>query len=187
MADIRMSEEQFNAAITAAARAGAEAAIAAQPAPVALAPIAAAPNRGPMNIEDFPGQYASIMREARQRKAVDDPDPIPCRGEMGATFTAQINKAGVVVALLDYKEPAASLIHENAGGHVPNGSPIYEDAGGRQVLTVHYKQWRYETYWLADLRYFVSKPIAQRKHLIVKPEPVDATGDTASSRQIAAE
>jgi len=175
MARLEMSEEQFNAAIAAAATSAAQAAVAAVLAQQAATPAAvAAPvqNRGPMNIEDFPGQYATIMREARQRVAVGDPEPVPCRGEMGATFIAQINKDGVVVALLDYKEPEASRIHENAGGHVPNGSPIYEDAGGRQVLTVHYKQWRYETYWLADLRYFVGKPIAQRKHLIIKPEPI---------------
>jgi hypothetical protein len=168
MADIRMSEEQFAAAIKAAAEAAVSAVLAGQPAP--SAPL---PNRGPMNIEEFPGQYASIMREARQRVAVGDPDPVPCRGEMGATFLAQIDKRGIIVALLEYKEPPQSQIYENAGGHVPNGSSIYEDAGGRQVLSVHYKQWRYETYWLADLRYFVGKPIAQRKHLTIKPAPVD--------------
>jgi len=163
---IEMTAEQFNAAITAAATAAAAAALAQVGASQAPAP---PPNRGPQHIEDFPGQYASVMREARNRKVTDDPEPVPCRGEMGATFRAQVNKQGVVVALLDYREPPESMKHEDEGGHVPNGSPIYEDEGAKR-LAVHFKQWRYETYWQADLRMFVGKKLSTRAHLIVKPE-----------------
>jgi hypothetical protein len=163
---IEMSAEQFSAAITTAATAAVAAALAQIQGTHAAPP----PNRGPQHIEDFPGQYASVMREARNRKVTDDPEPVACRGEMGATFRAQINKAGIVVALLDYREPPESMKHEDDGGHVPNGSPIYEDEGAKR-LAVHFKQWRYETYWQTDLRMFVGKKISTRAHLIVRTEP----------------
>lgn len=168
---IEMTAEQFNAAITAAATAAVTAALA----QVGTATTVPPPqNRGPQHIEDFPGQYASVMREARNRRVTDDPEPVACRGEMGATFRAQVNKAGVVVALLDYREPIESMRHEDEGGHVPNGSPIYEDEGAKR-LAVHFKQWRYETYWQADLRMFVGKKLSTRAHLIVKPETPPVT------------
>lgn len=178
MADVRMSEEQFQAAIASAAQAAVAAVLAtqaAQPAPIA----APAGRTSPFMVEEYAGQFGEMQKAAQRRIVTDDPEPPYCRSETGATFRAQIDKKGKIVTLLDYREPPESLKHEGEGGHVPNGLPIYENSSGGRSLSTSYKQWRYETYALADTRYFVGKNIAQRKHHIVTTAP--AAGEAVAA------
>lgn len=153
MGDMRMSEEQFQAAIAAAARAGAEAALSTQAAQPVAAPTHAAPS--PISVEEFPGQYASILKAMRERPAPPEPEPVMCVSPItGSTFRARLRLDGRVLELLDYAYPEGIDKHEGDGGRVPNGSPIY-NANGK--FDSHYLQWRWSEFWYADLRAWVGK------------------------------
>ncbi len=92
----------------------------------------------------------------------------------GATFDAEITWPaatidgkivgrlpgdGTVTALRNYKEPAGVDKHTADGGLVPNGMKITENYGQGEEIADGYKQWRWESFWQADLRRFVGKSL----------------------------
>lgn len=156
MARIEMTEEQFQAAIAAAARAGAEAVLSTQAAAPAAAPAPHA-STSPISVEEFPGQYASILKAMRSRPAEAEPEPVTCVSPItGSSFRARIRADGRVLELLEYAYPDGIDKHESDGGRVPNGSPIY-NANGK--FEAHYLQWRWSEFWYADLRAWVGKKL----------------------------
>lgn len=159
MARIEMTEEQFQAAIAAAARAGAEAVLSTQAAAPAAPVASPAPqaSTSPISVEEFPGQYASILKAMRERPAPPEPEPVMCVSPItGSTFRARLRLDGRVLELLDYAYPEGIDKHEGDGGRVPNGSPIY-NANGK--FDSHYLQWRWSEFWYADLRAWVGKKL----------------------------
>jgi hypothetical protein len=84
----------------------------------------------------------------------------------GATFDAKIVH-GVVCEIPNYAYPDGWDRHQNEGGRVPNGMDLYmpgmldsgESSGGR-VRSPAYKQWLYESFWKADLQFYIGKPLA---------------------------
>ncbi len=159
MADVRMSEEQFNKAIETAAAAGAKAALGTKPAENPEAAIVRDPEE--------------LLRQIRSRKALKPNQYIPCKSPItGATFVAVVAYSrtfphGRVLDLRDYTfpdgidrhEPSPLEIERNNGvppenpGRVPTGMQM-KNVDGRE--TVAYKQWKYETFSLQDRRIYAS-------------------------------
>lgn len=151
MARLEMTEEQFQAALAAAAKGAAEAAVAQMRAAAPDAP----PQTGPISVEEFPGQYASVLKKMRERPSEPQPEPVACISPItGSSFRARCRPDGRVLELLDYKEPEGIDKHVSEGGLVPDGAPI-KDQNGR--LDADYKQWRWTEFWFADLKAWIGK------------------------------
>jgi hypothetical protein len=125
------------------------------------------------------------MSPEAQRALVTPPPPkgwrmIPGRSaETGATFTMHVQVSrkhpdGVITQLHNYRHPPGTFTHEqrnNDGeplndGIVPQGMPILRDetvgvAVGQEppaeMLSPHYKQWRYENFYKKDLAYYIGR------------------------------
>ena len=130
-------------------------------------------NRAPSPLERAgltPKQIAQIeepLRPLRHRK-------VACKSETGATFTACVVESrrypdGVVKTMEDYRHPAGTMTYQRDGGLVPDGMQILRLGTGvpaegtvipSHELDIFYKQWRWETFWQADLRaYCNGKPL----------------------------
>jgi hypothetical protein len=103
--------------------------------------------------------------------------------ETGATFTAHIvesreHKNGKITQLHKYKHPAGACTPVQMGGLVPDGfqilragtSPPVNDGEGavKHDFTTHYLQWRWETFYQADLRRVVGAAFSP--YLCVRPD-----------------
>jgi hypothetical protein len=143
MADVRLTQEQFNDAIKAAAQAGAEAAVAAMGGRAAAQPLSA---QSPE--EQFQAQKEALFgsrREGPPHTFVKN-----CESVTGAKFTARIDHRGIIVNLDDYTHPAGTETLITEGGLVPSGYKI----GGDQ-----HKQWKWSSFWQADINAFVGKAL----------------------------
>lgn len=67
---------------------------------------------------------------------------------------------GKVVSLLHYKEPPAASIRTEDGGAVPMDMTEI-GANGASVPSLSYGQWKWESYWQADIRRFVGRPLPE--------------------------
>jgi hypothetical protein len=65
----------------------------------------------------------------------------------------------IVKSLLHYTEPVGHDVHQAQGGLVPDGLTIQEQGPGGPRLSSTYVQWKWETFWQADIRRFVGKPL----------------------------
>lgn len=86
--------------------------------------------------------------------------------DTGATFDmvvleSRTHKNGRVVRLDHYTHPPEAYLTQSQGGMMPDGNNIWRDgkANGKlsdetptTELSVFFKQWRYETFWKADLQ-----------------------------------
>lgn len=125
------------------------------------------------------------MSPEAQRALVTPPPPkgwrmIPGRSaETGATFAMHVQVSrkhpdGVITQLHNYRHPPGIFTHEQRSsdgeplndGIVPQGMPILRDetvgvAVGQEppaeMLSLHYKQWRYENFYKRDLAYYIGR------------------------------
>lgn len=159
MADIRMTEEQFNKAIETAA---------------AVAVKAALGNRPPESPEAaITRDPEELLRQIRARKPLRPNQYIPCKSPItGATFVAVVAysrtfPAGRVLDLRDYTIPEAANRHEPSPLEIEHNNNIMPSDPGRVPTgmlmkhpdgqeTMAYKQWKYETYSLSDRRLYAS-------------------------------
>jgi hypothetical protein len=165
---LELTEDQLDARIAAASRAGAEAAIAAMQA-AAAATAAAAEASKPIDPNVNPSGYAQALRAAMTIAHPSEPEPVWCKSDFtGARFRAYVNHRGIVSDLLDYTKPDGWDKTQNNGGLLPNGSDIYAN-GVSLPYSQTFSQYIYETYWLTDARRFVGRPLP--KHVVEHTEP----------------
>lgn len=94
---------------------------------------------------------------------------VACKSPTGATFVAVVadsrtHPGGRVINLEQYRHPEGVDRYQADGGLVPDGFPM---AGGDgKASSSLYKQWRWESFYQADLRSFVGKPLPP--HVIVE-------------------
>lgn len=174
---VQITEAELDARIAAAAeagaRAGAESAIAAFRAMPQAAPAPTLPN--PETNEG--GQYERILKALKGTPAPAEKEPFWARSPLtGAAFRVRVDNQGVIRNLLDYTYPIGSDVHEEDGGLVPNGAPIKDDKGG---LDPHFKQWRWTTFWQADLRTYIDKPHAKLARMLEPFTPETAPDKAA--------
>ncbi len=150
---IELTEEQLDAKIAAASKAGAEAAIAAF--------VAAQPKHPEPPPTDVAGQtdaqFQATMADRRgQHRPPAAEERIPCRShETQATFTARVVR-NTVVELLDYTHPPGHDKHA-PDGIVPHGFPILDSVTKQR--TPDFKQWLWTQFWQTDLRAYIGKPL----------------------------
>ena len=188
MGDIRMTEEQFQAAITAASEAGARAAVSA----VQAMPHAA--SGVPTHLADLlPKQqneeeaYAAALKRPVADRSAQKQERIQCQTARGATFTAVVTfhrdedgkphplwPHGRVVQLSGYKEPEFttegkpdSLVGPGLYC-VPKGMPMTNTGSGRTAgqETTQFKNWRWHAFMQADFgRYVGGDPRELPRHV----------------------
>ncbi len=114
---------------------------------------------------------------------------VPWRSEeTGATATAHVVegktlKNGRITQLIGYAQPSEAYLHQNEGGHVPDGFPIWKDGSARTItegkepeigdLDPAFKQWRWEQYYQADLRRCIGKEL--HAHHCQEPDALTRT------------
>ena len=114
---------------------------------------------------------------------------VPWRSEeTGATATAHVVegktlKNGRITQLIGYAHPSEAYLHQNEGGHVPDGFPIWKDGSARTItegkepeigdLDPAFKQWRWEQYYQADLRRCIGKEL--HAHHCQEPDALTRT------------
>lgn len=113
--------------------------------------------------DDPDAQFAEIMakRRGKDRPATPDVAIRVKSPETGSSFTAVV-QGGRVIRLDDYSYPQGVETHTTEGGLVPHGLGIHlvsPNGGYSGQFTVEYKQWRYETFWKADLHKFIGHPL----------------------------
>jgi hypothetical protein len=151
-----MTSEQFDAAIKAAAEAGAKVAVEAMRASGPAAPtgrVRDAQDVAGMTDETFAAMVAD--RRGHDRPAIPEERVENCESTSGARFTAVISH-GKVKVLENYEHPAGAEIHQAEGGIVPDGFPIRDTHG---KLEPKFKQWKWEAFWQADINTFIGKPL----------------------------
>ena len=94
--------------------------------------------------------------------------------DTGATFVLHVVESkempnGRIVALQSYKHPVGMLIEERNGGRLPNGFPALRTTDPinipegqevpRHMLTIKYLHWRWQNFWLVDLKRLVGKEL----------------------------
>jgi len=99
---------------------------------------------------------------------------IPWRSdETGATGVVHVVESrkmpnGRIVAISGYMHPPAAYVSESLGGKVPDGFAMWSGSERavpdgqepqRGDLNPMFLQWRYETFYRADLRYFIGREI----------------------------
>ena len=76
-----------------------------------------------------------------------------------------------IVGIVGYTHPPEAYLHESEGGRVPDGFNIWNDSPrtipqGQEPqigdLNQSFKQWRYESFYQADLRAFVDSTRPRR-------------------------
>jgi hypothetical protein len=156
MADIRMTEEQLNNIVSAAVTSALKGA---RPAESPEAAITRDPEE--------------LLRQIRSRKAIRPNQYIPCKSPItGATFVAVVAysrtfPAGRVLDLRDYTFPDGVDRHEPSPLEIERNNGVMPEGGGKVPTgmlmkhpdgteTVAYKQWKYETFSLADRRLYAS-------------------------------
>lgn len=147
MAKLDMTDEQFQAALSAAASGGASAALAALG-------IKASESTPQTPNEMFAAQLKN------QRQSSDPPIKVQmtpdCVSQLtGAKFTAH-SSHGTIFAIPDYVYPPGIETHTPEGGLVPDRMAIKDTHG---QYTAEYKQWRWESFWQIDLKAYVGKPL----------------------------
>lgn len=156
MARFELTEEQFHAAIAAAAKSGAEAALA-----------GVAERSGPAAVGrwDDLSPNEQFLEQMKERRGARLP-PIPTetiKGLVsdftGSTFSAEVQH-GIVVTLGDYAYPTGFDSHQEEGGIVPNRMTILDTNG---QPSPEYRQWRWENFYQADLRSYVGKALPKHK------------------------
>jgi len=171
---IQITEAELDAKIAAAVQAGAQSAIAAFQSMPQSQP--AAPVMPPPDATEG-GQYDRILKALKGTPAPPEKEPFWARSPLtGASFRVRVDNQGIIRNLLDYTYPPGSDVHEEDGGLVPNGAPIKDDKGG---LDPHFKQWRWTTYWQADLRTYIDKPHAKLARMLEPFTPETAPDKAA--------
>lgn len=139
---------------------------------VAIQQLAAALKpQGPLEMAGLtPERIAQITKPPAPQKFRD----IPWRSdETGATGIAHVVESkkfpnGRIVSIGSYTHPAEAYVYEDQGGKVPNGFPMWSGhprtiPEGQEPqqgdLNQGFLQWRYETFYRADLRQYVGKEI----------------------------
>lgn len=147
---IEMTEEQFHGAIAAAAKAAAEAVLAAHGPQV---PVQKFEDAAPDD------QFHAMMRERRgQHLPPLEVKTKSCKSHVtGATFDADVDHNGIVTSLPNYKYPEGIDQSVDSGGLVPHGLPMKDETSGREHKL--YSQWRWENFWQLDLRTYVGKKL----------------------------
>jgi hypothetical protein len=121
---------------------------------------------------DNAAQIQAILDGLRPKAPPDFEKRLACKSPdddgTGATFDAIVAPSstfpqGRCVRLENYKHPADLDARVSA-----LGLPTRKDDAGRYTEATT-KQWMYVTFWQADLRRFVGKPLPA--HIIVKAEP----------------
>lgn len=113
-----------------------------------------------------PAQWQDqVDRLKGRQRAIPQFKLIACKSDTGATFDARIVRSrafptGRIVCLENYQHPAGYDKHLRDGGLVSDGVPLRDHQTG-QFLPL-FKQYLYETYWKADLQYFVGRAWSDR-------------------------
>lgn len=178
MSDVRLTKEQLDTMITAAAKAGAEAALAGFGAGT---PTAAQPAHGRFEDASPDEQFTAMMRERRGQHLPPLPTNLhKCKSHVtGATFDAIVDHKGIVAEIPNYEIPEKAKLSEVNGGVVPDGIPMLDRVSGKPHKL--YSKWLWETYWREDLRTFVGKPLPKYA-LIEFAETMTAPPTVAAAR-----
>ena len=109
-------------------------------------------------------QFHALQRMASERPL---PKEFPwgrIKSHTGATFTPRVVASrkfpkGRVVELQDYAHPDGTDRYQ-----VPEDQPGQDTGGlvpiGKTIGTLQWKQWKYETFWKADLAYWIGRDAA---------------------------
>jgi hypothetical protein len=127
--------------------------------------------QGPLEQAGLTPEHIARIKEAPAPQRYRD---IPWRSEeTGATGVAHVVESkkfpnGRIVSIAGYTHPPEAYIHESDGGRVPDGFGMWEGhqrsvPEGQEPqlgdLNPAFRQWRYETFYRADLRFYIGREI----------------------------
>lgn len=158
----------------------------------------ATPDRAQLSAEDQRRLSTPHDKAARSRR-------IECKSlRTSSLFMATVvesrDKAkfphGRIVAIGPHRMPVGRYTHQSAGGIVPDGFPIMQDAravpnvpDGEEIspdrLHLQYRVWRTKEFYVTDLREYNGAPMT--KDLCRDPKGLDTPWDDAKTRDQAAE